>query len=126
MPGSVIYRSRASTVSRYPLLYPEDAWDVMSVPELKLPGIDYRRTQDGDDRTVWLLHPDGPWARATARGFLESPVVHEGGPRRLWTELERIRHRLNREGALPVYGARVSIDPDGATPLSRGSWAVTL
>ncbi|WP_371666791.1 protein-L-isoaspartate(D-aspartate) O-methyltransferase [Streptomyces sp. NBC_00289] len=112
--------------SRYPLLYPPDAWDVMSMLELKLPGLDYRRAQDGDTRTVWLLHPDGSWARATATGFLDSPIVHQAGPHRLWPELERIRHRLNREGALPVYGAHVTIDQDGTTTLTRGSWKTTL
>lgn len=112
--------------SRYPLLYPPDAWDVMSMLELQLPGIQYRKTQDGDTRTVWLLCPDGSWARATATGFLESPVVHQSGPRRLWSDLERIRNRLNREGALPVYGARVTITPDGTTTLTRGAWKATL
>lgn len=34
--------------------------------ELLLPGIDYRTALDGDKRTVWMLHPDGSWARATA------------------------------------------------------------
>lgn len=112
--------------SRYPLLYPEDAWDVMSMLELQLPGLLYRQDQDGESRTVWLLHPDGSWARATASGFLDSPVVHESGPQRLWSEMDRIRNRLNRSGALPVYGARVSIDPDGSATLSRGSWSQRL
>ncbi|MDX2758375.1 methyltransferase domain-containing protein [Streptomyces europaeiscabiei] len=114
------------STSRYPLLYPPDAWDVMSMLELQLPGIGYRHTQNGDHRTVWLLHPDGSWARATASSFLGSPAVHQSGPQRLWGELERIRHRLNREGALPVYGARARIDPDGTLTLSRGTWSVTV
>ncbi|MFJ8794088.1 protein-L-isoaspartate(D-aspartate) O-methyltransferase [Streptomyces sp. NPDC102462] len=115
-----------TSTSRYPLLNPQDAWDVMSMLELKLPGIEYRARDEGGTRTVWLLYPDGSWARATATGFLDSPVVHESGPRRLWAELERIRHRLNRSGALPVYGARVTIAPDGTTTLTRGSWSATL
>ncbi|WP_031487755.1 protein-L-isoaspartate O-methyltransferase [Streptomyces bicolor] len=114
------------TTSRYPLLYPPDAWDVMSMLELSFPGIDYRLGQDGDERTVWLLHPDGSWARATASGFLDSPTVHQAGPRRLWNELERIRNRLNREGGLPVYGARARLDPDGTLTLSRGSWSLAV
>ncbi|WP_416985470.1 protein-L-isoaspartate(D-aspartate) O-methyltransferase [Streptomyces sp. T028] len=116
----------ATGTSRYPLLYPPDAWDVMSMLALQLPGIDYRRAQDGETRTVWLLHPDGSWARATATGFLGSPTVHQGGPRRLWDEFERIRHRLNREGALPVYGAKARVDPDGTLTLSRGKWSATV
>jgi protein-L-isoaspartate O-methyltransferase len=114
------------STSRYPLLYVPDSWEVMSMLELLLPGIDYRTALDGDKRTVWMLHPDGSWARATADGFLDSPTVHQGGPRRLWDALERIRHRLNREGGLPMYGARVAITPDGETTLSRGSWSLTL
>ncbi|MFJ4790975.1 hypothetical protein [Streptomyces sp. NPDC088794] len=87
---------------------------------------DHRTATAGDTRTVWMLHREGSWARASAEGFLDSPTVHQGGPRRLWDELERIRHRLNREGGLPVYGAHVLIDPDGTLTLSRGSWTVTV
>ncbi|MBQ0852886.1 protein-L-isoaspartate(D-aspartate) O-methyltransferase [Streptomyces sp. BH-SS-21] len=111
--------------SRYPLLYPPDAWDVMSMLELEFPGIDYRQRQDGEMRTVWLMH-DGAWARATATGFLTSPVAHESGPRRLWSALEKIRDRLNRGGSLPVYGARVAITPEGETTLTRGNWKAVL
>ncbi|MER6160789.1 protein-L-isoaspartate(D-aspartate) O-methyltransferase [Streptomyces sp. NPDC001868] len=114
------------STSRYPLLYPSDAWDVMSMLELLAPGIEYRTGGEGEERTVWMLHPDGSWARATATGFLDSPTVHQGGPRRLWDVLEKIRHRLNREGTLPVYGARVRIDPGGTLALSRGAWSVTV
>lgn len=71
-------------------------------------------------------HPDGSWARATATEFLGSPTVHQAGPRRLWRELQRVRNRLNREGDLPVYGARATVTPAGQTTLTRGSWSVTL
>ncbi|WP_405933658.1 protein-L-isoaspartate(D-aspartate) O-methyltransferase [Streptomyces sp. NBC_00827] len=114
------------STSRYPLLYVPDSWEVLSMLELIVPGIDHRTEVDGDERTVWMLHPDGSWARATSTGFLDSPTVHQGGPRRLWKDLERIRNRLNREGGLPVYGAHVTITPDGTTTLSRGSWSCTL
>ncbi|MGQ4428858.1 protein-L-isoaspartate(D-aspartate) O-methyltransferase, partial [Streptomyces violaceoruber] len=116
----------AVSTSRYPLLYVPDSWDIMSMLELEEPGIDHRSTQDGATRTVWMLHPDGSWARATAAGFLDAPTVHQAGPRRLWDVLERIRNRLNREGRLPVYGARVTISPAGETTLSRGAWSVTV
>ncbi|MFD4795006.1 methyltransferase domain-containing protein [Streptomyces anulatus] len=111
---------------RYPLLYPPDSWEVYSMLALSLPGISYRQETEGDVRTVLMLHTDGSWARATTTGFLDSPIVHQSGPTRLWSELQRIRNRLNREGALPVYGARVTITPDGETTLSRGSWSHTL
>ncbi|MEV8547949.1 protein-L-isoaspartate(D-aspartate) O-methyltransferase [Streptomyces sp. NPDC051572] len=114
------------TTSRYPLLYVPDSWEVMSMLELTVPGIDHRSVTDGDTRTVWMLHPDGSWARASAAGFLDAPTVHQGGPRRLWDDLERIRHRLNREGGLPLYGARVRIEPDGTLTLARGSWTARV
>ncbi|MBK6015803.1 protein-L-isoaspartate(D-aspartate) O-methyltransferase [Streptomyces sp. MBT53] len=114
------------TASRYPLLYPPDAWDVWSMLELAVPGIDYRKADEGDARTMWMLHADGSWARAQASGFLDGPTVHQGGPRRLWGELERVRNRLNREGMLPVYGAPVRITPDGTLTISRGAWSVTV
>ncbi|WP_326734870.1 protein-L-isoaspartate(D-aspartate) O-methyltransferase [Streptomyces sp. NBC_01022] len=114
------------TTCRYPLLYPADAWDVMSMLALAVPDIEYRSHEDGDSRTVWLLHADGSWARATAAGYLDSPTVHQGGPRRLWRELQRIRNRLNRAGTLPVYGSRVVIAPDGTATLSRGGWTATI
>ncbi|KAA0921231.1 methyltransferase domain-containing protein [Streptomyces apricus] len=115
-----------SYTSRYPLLYPPDAWDVMSMLELKIPGIQYHRSEEKGLRTVVLRHPDGSWARADTADFLTSPTVHEGGPQRLWTELEKIRNRLNREGTLPLYGARVTITPEGETTLTRGAWTATL
>jgi protein-L-isoaspartate O-methyltransferase len=114
------------STSRYPLLYVPDSWEVMSMLELKVPGIDHRIVQNGSERTVWMLHADGSWARAYAAESLDSPTVYQGGPRRLWDELERVRNRLNREGGLPLYGARVTITPDGVTTLSRGSWSLTL
>ncbi|MDP5309399.1 protein-L-isoaspartate(D-aspartate) O-methyltransferase [Streptomyces poriferorum] len=114
------------TTCRYPLLYPTDAWDVMSMLALAVPDIEYRCQENDDSRTVWLLHADGSWARATATEFLASPTVHQGGPRRLWRELERIRNRLNRMGTLPIYGARATITPDGVLTLSRGGWTATV
>ncbi|MER5403053.1 hypothetical protein [Streptomyces sp. NPDC002599] len=53
-------------------------------------------------------------------------MVHQGGPRRLWDLLEESRDRLNTVGELPVYGATVTITPDGETTLSRGRWSATL
>ncbi|MET8411780.1 protein-L-isoaspartate(D-aspartate) O-methyltransferase [Streptomyces sp. NPDC005195] len=67
-------------VSRYPLVYVPDAWDVMSMLELTVPGVEHHRSRDGDLRTVWLMHRDGSWARATTSGRLILPTVHQGGP----------------------------------------------
>lgn len=114
------------TTCRYPLLYPPDSWEVYSMLALSLPGVTYRQETEGDVRTVLMIHPDGSWARATATDFLGSPIVHQSGPTNLWRELERVRNRLNREGGLPIYGAKVTITPEGETTLSRGSWSHIL
>ncbi|MBD0744949.1 methyltransferase domain-containing protein [Streptomyces sp. CBMA152] len=114
------------TTSRYPLLYVPDTWDVRSMLELIAPGIDHRQDHDGETRTVYLVHEDGSWARATATGTYGVPQVHQGGPRRLWDQLEKIRNWLNVDGGLPVYGARVVVTPDGVTTLSRSGWTATL
>ncbi|WP_406376701.1 hypothetical protein OG788_07845 [Streptomyces sp. NBC_00647] len=114
-------------ISRYPLLYVPDSWAVRSMLELAAPGIEQRTQRGGNgERTVWMAHPDGAWARACADGPRQSPMVHQGGPRRLWDMLEEIRDRLNTAGELPVYGAAVTITPDGETTLSRGRWSATL
>ncbi|WP_262705282.1 MULTISPECIES: hypothetical protein [Streptomyces] len=39
--------------------------------------------------------------------------------------LERIRHRLNAEGSLPIYGSRVHITPDGVCHFTRGKWSAS-
>lgn len=112
------------STSRYPLMYVPDSWDVRSMLELQAPGIEHRRQRGG--HSVWMACPDGSWARAHADGPKEPVTVHQGGSRRLWDMLEAIRDRLNTVGVLPVYGARVTITPDGETTLSRGRWSATL
>ncbi|MCC3766323.1 methyltransferase domain-containing protein [Streptomyces sp. UNOC14_S4] len=113
------------TRGRYPVVNLSDAWELRSMLELAAPGVQTYYRQDGEQRTAWLLHQDGSWARATAR-FIDPPDVHQGGPRQLWDVLERIRHRQNTEGGLPLHGSRVEITPDGACHLSRGRWTATI
>ncbi|KUN00595.1 protein-L-isoaspartate(D-aspartate) O-methyltransferase [Streptomyces yokosukanensis] len=114
------------TTGRYPVLDVQETWDVWSMLSVIAPGIEHRFEEGpGRRRTAWMVHSDGSWARAAGR-WTDAPTVHQGGPRRLWAELERIRNRLNTEGGLPVYGARVRIDPDGVATLSRGEWKATL
>jgi hypothetical protein len=73
------------------------------------------------------------WRTPTARGPEPAPTAPasrqrstKAAPRRLWDTLEDIRDRLNTWGELPVYGAKVTITPDGETTLSRGRWSATL
>lgn len=113
------------TQGRYPVLNLTDAWELRSMLELSAPGVETHYRQEGRQRTAWLIHEDGSWARATA-ARLDPPTVHQSGPRRLWDVLERIRHRQNAEGGLPVYGSRVEIEPDGTCHLTRGKWSAVI
>jgi hypothetical protein len=116
------------TTSQFPVLTePVDwEWDVMSMLELTCPNLEYQfESADDGRRTAWMLHSDGSWARMT--GLPDTPTeVHQGGPRRLWSELEAILIRRDRDGRLPAHGADVTITPDGQTTLSSGDWSKTL
>ncbi|MBT2397940.1 methyltransferase domain-containing protein [Streptomyces sp. ISL-100] len=113
------------TTGRYPVLNLADAWELRSMLEITTPGVETYYEERGRERTAWLLHEDGSWARASAT-WTDPPTVHQGGPRRLWDALERIRNRLNAEGSLPLYGSRVEITPDGVCHLSRGKWTAKI
>lgn len=111
----------------YPVMRVNSAWDVRTTLELTCPGIEHRMEKAADGtRTAYMVHPDGSWARATAPGARDLPTVHQGGPRRLWDELDRIRTWLLIDGDLPVAGAAVRIDPDGTCHLSRNGWSATV
>lgn len=114
-------------VSRHLLVFVPETWSIRSMLQLHTPGIEHRERWYPDrSHTVWMTHPDGSWARAHATAPREAPTVHQGGPRRLWDPLEDILDRLNWLGELPVYGARVTINPDGETTLAHGRWQATL
>ncbi|MEE1929253.1 methyltransferase domain-containing protein [Streptomyces sp. TRM 70351] len=113
------------STGRYPVLNVSDAWEVSTHLTLTAPGVETHYEELGDRRTAWLFHPDGSWARASAE-WTDPPEVHQSGPRRLWDALERIRNRLNTEGALPLYGAHARITPDGVVHLSRGKWHASI
>ncbi|GGO16117.1 hypothetical protein GCM10010116_32480 [Microbispora rosea subsp. aerata] len=72
-----------------------------------------------------MVHKDGSWARAEQIGR-EPPTVHQGGPRRLWDVLDEARDYWLQHGALPLYGANVTITPDGVIHLQRGRWKATI
>nr|WP_145486579.1 MULTISPECIES: protein-L-isoaspartate(D-aspartate) O-methyltransferase [Streptomyces] len=115
------------TFSPFPVLNVMQAWEVWSMLSLMAPGIEHRTgTDDDGGRMTWMLHPDGSWARARTAPGENTATVHQGGPRRLYDLLDEIRRRWLEHGELPVYGARVTISPDGGTTLSRGGWSATL
>lgn len=93
--------------------------------EVTTPGVEVGYETSGRERTAYLVHPDGSWARASAE-WTDPPEVVQSGPRKLWGALERIRNRLNAEGSLPLLGAGVRITPEGVLHLSRGKWRASL
>ncbi|MYR84550.1 protein-L-isoaspartate(D-aspartate) O-methyltransferase [Streptomyces sp. SID685] len=114
-------------LSPFPVLDVMQAWELWSMLSLTAPGIEHRTgTDDHGGRLAWMLHPDGSWAWARTAPGERTATVHQGGPRRLYDLLDEIRWRWLEHGELPVYGAQVTISPDGETTLSRGGWAATL
>lgn len=111
---------------RYPVVKVTEAWDLYSTLGVSTPGIQHHYEESGaGQRTAWMLHPDGSWARATAAGD-DPPTVHQSGPRRLWDILDDTRHAWLRDGSLPAYGAKVTITPDGSIHLKRGRWQAEI
>jgi protein-L-isoaspartate O-methyltransferase len=110
---------------RYPVVNIGTAWELCSMLGVTLPGIEHHYEESGGQRTAWLLHPDGSWARATATDG-RAPIVNQSGPRRLWDSLDEIRCAWLRDGKLPAYGASVTITPDGTITLKRGRWQATI
>ncbi|RNL87054.1 methyltransferase domain-containing protein [Halostreptopolyspora alba] len=106
---------------RYPVLELTECWELRSLLEIEAPGITHHYEEANGVRTAVMVHPDGSWARAHARGYA-LPEVHQGGPRRLWDVLDGLREQWVRNGELPLYGARVFITPDGTCHLARGDW----
>ena len=86
------------TSGRYPVVNVNQAWDLYSMLGITAPGIQhhYEETEEGK-RTAWMIHPDGSWARATATAD-QAPVIHQAGPRRLWTLLDELRRDWLKDG----------------------------
>lgn len=111
---------------RYPVLDVTEAWDVGSMLELTVPGVQHRYERGSDGlQTAWMTRADGSWARATGEAD-EVPTVHQSGPVRLWDELDAIRHYWVTHGELPVRGAKAIISPEGTIHLARGNWRVSI
>jgi protein-L-isoaspartate O-methyltransferase len=110
---------------RYPVLNVQDSGELNSMLEITVPGLARHYEQTGDQRTAWLLHKDGSWARASAAGD-DPPTVHQSGPRRLWDTLDDLRHYWLTHGYFPLYQARAFIAASGIIQLRRGPWRVTI
>jgi protein-L-isoaspartate O-methyltransferase len=112
---------------RYPLIIPEDAWELRTMLSIEHPGItSHHQIHPDQSATVWLVHADGSWARAEGQPGQAAPLVHQGGPRRLWDLLDQLRDRWLAEAAFPVYGALAMVQQDGTIKLARGAWRATI
>jgi len=113
-------------IGRYPVVNVGGAGELCSMLSITAPGIQHHFEETpGGQRTAWMLHPDGSWARATSADG-DSPAVSQSGPRRLWDILDEIRYAWLRDGSLPVHGAGVTITPDGTIQLRNGPWQATI
>lgn len=115
------------STGRYPVVNVAEAWELYSALGVTVPGgvLHHYQEPGCGQRTAWMLHPDGSWARATGTGD-DPPVVHQSGPRRLWDTLDGLRHTWLRDGSLPAYGAKVTISPDGSIHFKRGRWQAAI
>lgn len=98
-------------------------WALRCLYELDTPGVETRAATYPDDghRVVWLLAPDGSWARAQDGA---ASLVHQGGPRRLWDDLERVRRVWEEHDRFPLHALRAELTAHGCSLLSPdGSWS---
>ncbi|MFF3274949.1 methyltransferase domain-containing protein [Streptomyces chrestomyceticus] len=88
-------------------------WPLRWLYELDTPGVETRAATYPDDgrRVVWLLAADGSWARAEDG---TAALVHQGGPRRLWDDLERVRRKWEENNRFPLHSMRAELTPDGS------------
>ncbi|MFJ5707589.1 methyltransferase domain-containing protein [Streptomyces sp. NPDC093105] len=100
-------------------------WPLRWLYELDTPGVETRSAVYPDGRrVVWLLAADGSWARAEDA---ESPTVHQGGPRRLWDNLEGVRRRWDENDRFPLHDMRAEISPEGSRLLApTGKWDLPI
>ncbi|MEV6401200.1 methyltransferase domain-containing protein, partial [Streptomyces sp. NPDC051907] len=84
-------------------------WPLRWLYELDSPGTETRAIIDGEGRrVVWLLSADGSWARAEEG---EKSKVHQGGPRRLWDDLERVRRKWEEGNRFSLHSLSVALSP---------------
>ncbi|MBX3168185.1 MAG: methyltransferase domain-containing protein [Candidatus Eremiobacteraeota bacterium] len=108
---------------RFPVPDIENSWGLACMLEVTLPGVKHRfKDSPEGQRTTWLTHPDGSWARASSHGC-EPPTVHEAGPRKLWGVYETICcDWFVRGGGYPLVNSSLKITPDGVCHLSNWGW----
>jgi hypothetical protein len=99
-------------------------WELRCLYELDSPDIENRSaTREDGSQLLWLLAADGSWARADEAGG----TVHQGGTRRLWDDLERVRTRWEDAGRFPLHEMSVELTSERSILISPGGqWILGL
>lgn len=93
----------------------EDGSAWVALADLLMPDVSRTDIARVEGDVQWLVHPDGSWAYYdTTTG-----IVEQGGPRRLWDELERIHELWDNHG-------KPARDQIGLTVTPRGDHHVWL
>ncbi|MFC5802130.1 methyltransferase domain-containing protein [Streptomyces formicae] len=100
-------------------------WPLRWLYELDTPGTETRAATDGEGgRIVWLLSADGSWARAEGDG---TGTVHQGGPRRLWDDLERVRRKWEENNRFALHSMSATLSAEGSTLTAPGGgWSFSV
>lgn len=100
-------------------------WALRYLVELDTPGVETRAATDDDGRRLlWLLAADGSWARAEDGS---RPLVHQGGPRRLWDALDRVSRKWEERDRFPLHTMRAELSAEGSTLHAPGdAWSFTI
>lgn len=105
---------------RYPVVDIDESWDLRSAFGLAAPGVRASFTSRDGIRSLSLWDSDGSWAAGSGHAT-EAADVRQGGPRRLWDELEAVLDQWVPSWTFPWYRATVEIDPDGTIHLAATS-----
>lgn len=89
-----------------------DWWQLAFAVRVALPDVRVTTAVDGDGTSAWLTDGRSSWASFSARPG-GGAWVHEGGPRRLATELETTWTQWERIGCPGVYDYGITVDQDG-------------
>lgn len=90
-----------------PLADDGEAWTALVA--LLLPDVARLDIDRPDGPVQWLVHPDGSWAYHD----ISTHTVEQGGPRRLWTEVEDLYSRWTAHGKPTRPHIGVTITPIG-------------
>jgi protein-L-isoaspartate(D-aspartate) O-methyltransferase len=92
----------------------DDAFGMLAA--LRLPGVQrVGRLPRGAPSQAWLFADDGSWA------CQEGPEVRQGGPRRLWNQLEALYREWSGRGRPARHDIRLTVTTDGEHRIWAGA-----